>query len=96
MLQMKSKTYLTSNIATLYRNVDGRLRYYKIRVYPTLFGEYLLVREWGGINNKKPTGTKQSYFFNLSNLKDNIKKIIVAKSKKGYNGKITKRLLNYE
>jgi len=82
--QMRSKSSLTSNIITLYREVNGSVRYYKIKTYLTLFGEYLLVREWGGIDNKKATGQKQSYFLTLDDLQAAIEKIITLKNKKGY------------
>ena len=81
---MRSKNSLTSNITTLYREVKGRVRYYKIALYPTLFGEYLLVREWGGVGNKRATGEKRSYFSHLEGGLTEIKKILTAKKKKGY------------
>jgi len=83
--QMRSKSSLTSNITTLYREVNGKVRYYKIKTYLTLFGEYLLIREWGGIDNKKATGQKQSYFTTLDEVATAVEKIIILKSKKGYN-----------
>ena len=85
MPQMRSKSSLTSNITTLYREVNGKVRYYKIKTYLTLFGEYLLIREWGGVDNKKATGQKQSYFSSYDEVSLAIKKITALKSKKGYN-----------
>ena len=82
---MKLKNFLIYNMTTLYRQVNGRVRYYKIRTYFTLFGEYLLIREWGGVDNKKATGQKQSYFVTLDEVATAVKKIIILKSKKGYN-----------
>ena len=83
--QMKSKSFLTSNVTTLYREVNGKVRYYKIRTYLTLFGEYLLIREWGGVDNKRATGQNQSYFTTLSEVAAAVEKITLTKSKKGYN-----------
>jgi len=82
--QMKSKNSLTYNITTLYREVNDRVRYYKISVYLTLFGDYLLIREWGGVENKKATGQKQSYFLTFNNLQTAVEKIILEKQRKGY------------
>ena len=82
--QMRSKNSLTYNMTTLYREVNGRVRYYKIRAYLTLFGEYLLIREWGGVDNKKATGQKQSYFLDLASLEKTIIQLVTAKRKKGY------------
>ena len=45
-------------MTTLYREVNGRVRYYKISTYLTLFRKYLLIREWGGVENKKAIGQK--------------------------------------
>ena len=84
MVQMRSKSSLTSNITTLYREVNGRVRYYSIKTYLTLFGEYLLVREWGGVDNKRATGEKQNYFSTLHELIVAVEKIVILKSKKGY------------
>ena len=87
---MKSKNSLTYNMTTLYREVNGRVRYYKISTYLTLFGDYLLIREWGGVENKKATGKKQSYFSSLDETVSVIKQIITLKRKKGYNLTIPK------
>ena len=89
MVQMKLKNSLTYNMTTLYREVDGRVRYYKLRTYLTLFGEYLLIREWGGVDNKRATGQKQNYFATLNEVTNAVEKIIILKSKKGYNSAIS-------
>ena len=81
---MRSKSFLTSNVTTLYREVNGRVRYYRIKIYLTLFGEYLLVREWGGVDKKNASGEKQSYFSTLKDIHDSIEKIIIFKKRKGY------------
>jgi len=77
-------------MTTLYREVNGRTRYYRIRIYLTLFGEYLLIREWGGVDNKKATGQKQSCFLSLGETVSVVKQIITLKRKKGYNLAIPK------
>ena len=84
MVQMRLKNSLTSNTATLYRQVNGRVRYYRIKVYLTLFGDYLLVREWGRADSKRATGQKQRYFTNLVELTVAVKNILFTKEKKGY------------
>lgn len=84
MVQMRLKNSSTSNITTLYREVNGRMKYYKIKIYLTLFEEYFLIRDWVGVDNKRATGRKQSYFSSLSNLNNAIKKIVNLKSKRGY------------
>ncbi len=69
---------------TLYRSVKGRLRYYTIKLYPTLFNEYLLVREFGGVKNKKPTRSIKVYFSLLDDAMLYYQTIIQVKIKKGY------------
>ena len=85
MLQMKSKNYSTYNMTSLYREVNGKVRYYKIKTYLTLFGEYLLVREWGGVDNKSATGKKLQYFSSLKDLHSTIETLLYTKTLKGYN-----------
>ena len=83
MLQMRSKNFLTSN-TTLYREVNGRVRYYRLKAFLTLFGEYLLIREWGGVDNKHATGQKLKYFSSLRDLHRVMETILYAKTKRGY------------
>jgi len=80
-------------MTTLYREVNGRVRYYKISTYLTLFGEYLLIREWGGVENKKATGQKQSYFSSMSEVSSATQNIILQKEKKGYKNDSTHKFL---
>ena len=88
MVQMRSKNFLSSNSATLYRKVNGRVRYYRLKSHLTLFGEYLLIREWGSVDNKRATGQMQKYFSSLSVLLATIENILSVKEKKGYNKNI--------
>jgi len=83
MLQMRSKNFLTSN-TTLYREVNGRVRYYRLKAFLTLFGEYLLIREWGGVDNKRATGQKLKYFSSLKDLHRVMENILSTKINKGY------------
>ena len=84
MVQMRSKNFLTSN-TTLYRVVNGRVRYYRLKAFLTLFGEYLLIREWGGVDNKRTTGQKLKYFSSLRDLHRVMENILYIKINKGYN-----------
>ena len=83
MHQMKSKNFLISNI-TLYREVHGRVRYYTLKVYPTLFNEYLLERTYGGLKNKKTTRTIKEYFSRSEDIKNMIGEIVKSKILKDY------------
>jgi len=74
---------LTCN-QTLYREVNGKVRYYRLVVYLTLFGEYLFVREYGAVKNKKPTRTIKEYFPNLLDVQSACEFFMISKLKKGY------------
>ena len=62
----------------------GRHRYYRLLTYPTLFGEFLLIREFGSMKNKKPTGVIKEYFSSVLELENTLNKIYREKIKKGY------------
>ena len=82
----KSKSYLSSKV-TLYREVKGRVRYYSLALYPTLFGEYLLVREYGGVKNKRPTRVMKEYFPHIEDALQLLTRLTVDKLKKGYSNR---------
>ncbi len=79
----KSKSCLSSKV-TLYREVKGRVRYYSLGLYPTLFGEYLLIREFGGVKNKRPTRVIKEYFDQTEDAYTLYLKFIREKLNKGY------------
>jgi len=83
MHQMKLKNCLSYK-KTFYREVAGRIRYYSFKVYPTLFNEYILVREYGNIKNKKTTRVINTYFSKLDELVVSMESILSAKIYKGY------------
>ena len=68
----------------LYRNVNARIRYYKIEAFKTLFGDYVLVKSFGAVRNKKPTGVRQEYFETFAELEKAIDLTLTRKFKKGY------------
>ena len=84
MVQKKSNPSLTYNKVTLYREVNKKIRYYSINLCSTLFGDFLLIKEFGSKCNKKPTGIIKEYFSQIEDSMDAIKSLINAKIKKGY------------
>jgi len=46
----------------LFKTVNRRVNYCKINVYPTLFGDFLIQRERGRLNGKKPMSVVKEYF----------------------------------
>ena len=45
----------------LLKNVKNRVSYYKINIYPTLFGDFLIQKEYGATHHKKPTNIIKAY-----------------------------------
>ncbi len=83
MSQKKLNLFLSYK-TTLYRVVNEKTRYYSLEILPTIFGEYLLIRSFGGVKNKKPTRIIKEYF---SHKEDGIKafeKLVAEKVEKGY------------
>lgn len=68
----------------LYREVGHSVRYYSIKIYLTLFSEYILEKKYGSIKNAKPTGVVSEHYNNLHNAFGAMKKTIALKAKKGY------------
>jgi len=69
---------------TLYRIVNNKTRYYKIRLFLTLFGDVLLLKEYGGVKNKKPTGIKKEYYSNTEDAIVAKDRILSLKIARGY------------
>ena len=83
MIEKKSHHYLNYKL-TLYRDVNTNIRYYTFRLYPTLFGEFLLIKEFGGIKNKRPTGIIKEYFSHIEECVEALDHLVREKIKKGY------------
>ena len=83
-LLMQKLQYKSPFIEILQREVNHRVRYYSLRIYKTLFNEYLLEIQYGSTKNKSPTGKKEHYYKNLQDaLNASINKV-QEKLKKGY------------
>lgn len=39
----------------LFKNSNEKIYYYKVNIYPTLFGDFLIQKEYGAAQNIKPT-----------------------------------------
>lgn len=75
---------MSTRQSTLQRVVNNNTRYYKLLIYLTLFNEYLLIIEYGGMKNKNPTRTIKEYFTTVEELRVKLNIIIQKKLKKGY------------
>jgi hypothetical protein len=45
----------------LFKTAKSRVNYYKVDIYPTLFGDYLIQKEYGAIHFSKPTNVIKEY-----------------------------------
>ena len=68
----------------LERKVSKNTRYYLVKLYKNLFGEFVLERVYGNIAFKRHTGKIIEFFKNRDNAVEKMKKIIKDKQKKGY------------
>lgn len=46
---------------TLLKNTNNRINYYKVSIYPTLFGDFLIEKEYGAMHFSKPTNIIKEY-----------------------------------
>lgn len=45
----------------LFKNTNDRVNYYKVNIYPTLFGDFLIQKEYGATHFSKPTNIIKQY-----------------------------------
>ncbi len=83
-MPQKKLNHFLSYKVTLHRVVNEKVRYYSIEILPTLFGEYLLIRSFGGVKNKKPTRVIKEYFSHKEDSVKAFEKLVAEKVKKGY------------
>ena len=68
----------------LFKNSNERLYYYKISVYKTLFGDFLIQKEYGAAQNIKPTNTIKEYADSKREAMFRVMDIAVDKKDLGY------------
>lgn len=68
----------------LFKNSNERLYYYKINVYKTLFGDFLIQKEYGAAQNIKPTNTIKEYVTSKREAMFRVMDIAVDKKDLGY------------
>ena len=62
----------------------GTVRYYKLELFCTLFGEFVVERRYGNICFKSPTGIKKDFFDSYDDAVMIFKQLLKQKQKKGY------------
>lgn len=73
-----------TNRINMIREVEGRLRYYKVIFYQTLFGEYGVERIYGACRNQKPTGCKRNLFDTENAAERYFNDTVKSKHSRGY------------
>ena len=68
----------------LFKNSNARSYYYKVNIYKTLFGDFLIQKEYGATQNIKPTNTIKEYAESKREAMLRILDIAVDKKDLGY------------
>jgi len=72
----------------LIRAIDAtHIRYYKLEISLTLFGEIILERTYGNVSYKRHTGKITHFLGTLDDAQARFRKIYHEKLKKGYHAK---------
>lgn len=87
---MSCTAYSGVGMATiLYRTLNHKERYYSIQLLPTLFGETLVIRTYGSVNNHKPTGEIRNVYENIQEAQESVRVLLCNKYRRGYRPKHT-------
>lgn len=68
----------------LTRTSNHKERFYLLTINKNLFGEYILERVYGNINNKAPTGNKKNIYDDINISIKILHKILMSKLNKKY------------
>lgn len=61
---------------------QGKRRFYRLTVQPTLFGEWVLLREWGRIG--RAGQIKSEHFRHIGQAVDALQRMVRRKRRRGY------------
>ena len=68
----------------LFKNSNERLYYYKVNIYKTLFGDFLIQKEYGAAQNLKPTNVIKEYAGSKKEAMFKLLDIVIDKKDLGY------------
>ena len=68
----------------LFKNTKDRVNYYKVSIYPTLFGDFLIQKEYGATHFSKPTNIIKEYVTSNREALMTLLDIAVDKKSIGY------------
>ena len=66
------------------RCVNSKMRYYSIELMRNLFDEWLLIRSYGSMKRKAPTGVIQMLFTTKEEALSSLQLLLIVKEKRGY------------
>ncbi|WP_151899642.1 molybdenum metabolism regulator [Sulfurimonas hydrogeniphila] len=76
---------------TLYREVNHKIRYYKLSLMLNLFGEFIFSKEYGSLKRPKPTRVIEEYYKSYKEAYTHLQSKLQQKYKKGYKECINER-----
>jgi len=68
----------------LFKKASQRINYYKVNIYPTLFGDFLVQKEYGAVHFTKPTNIIKQYAHSNKEALLMLLDIAVDKKSMGY------------
>lgn len=76
---------MQQHCVSMTRHTDkGTVRYYKLELFSTLFGEFVVEREYGNAQFKAPTGVKKEFFDSFDDAAAMFESLLKQKKKRGY------------
>jgi hypothetical protein len=73
---------------TMLKNSKSKTNYFKVNIYPTLMGEFLIQKEYGLLSKKKPTIIEKKYTASYREALIVTLDSVLSSAKKGYFGTI--------
>ncbi len=83
-IRIKVKVMQSSYRIILYREVNHKVRYYRLTLMLNLFGEYIFTKEYGSMKRAKPTRVIEEYYKTYKAAYKHLEQKLQEKYKKGY------------
>ena len=77
---------------TLYREVNHKVRYYKLSLMLNLFGEYVFIKEYGSLKQTRPTRVIEEYYETYKSAYKHLQQKFQEKKNRGYSLKRIKEI----
>lgn len=70
--------------SVLYRHNGLNVRYYKLEMFLSLFGEYIVEREYGNVAYRTHTGKRKNIFSSIESAREFYFKTLETRKNRGY------------